>query len=885
MAADETGISHDLLLRVTPPRVPRHLIARSQLRADHPHFNAAAVVVQAPAGFGKTFLLAQWRRECLAQGAVVAWVSAQPGDDVPRFLHCLALSVRLAAARPTFGHTLLAGLSRSGLDGITVWLAEVAQSALQMVLMVDDAERLSDEARELLTYLLHNAPSNLRTVVGVRPDCQLAVADLLAYGDCVQVGLSALRFQLDETLALCQSRLPDRLDADTVARLYEWIEGWPLGLQLALTVIAASPDPRAEVAAMVSGANALQGNLMEQMWRYLDPGDLDCLTRVSILDQLHPGLCAALTQDPQIEQRLARMVRDTPVLVAAEHGRWWRLHALARKALLQRARALPQAEWQALHARASGWLAEQGQPELAARHALEAGQTDKAFDLAERSLYESLMTQGHQTQVLEWLDRMPEGEWLQRPRLLLAAAWSLALSERHIEAERLVARLMDKPGADSPLRCECALIMSGAAVFADQPDRFAALHDPWAQNPPLHDPLLRHVHANRTAYRTLLDGQPALARVRLQMVPSALDGQNLSYLEQWGELVVGLTYLWEGQVQLVDQLLRPVLARAEVDLGRRSPFASTLAALLAAAVWELDRPDEAITLLANRLDVLERHALPEAVLLAYRTLARAAVWQGQEHRALELLGALDALGVSRGLARLRLVSLCDQVRLHARRYRAESCRPLLAQMAALIEAERPARGPLWLRSAQALLDLARGYAGIAARQWREAFEPLAAAGAHAQAQQMGRFRIEILGLQAFVRDQCGERAQALLGEAVDLAQVFGLMRVFNDVHPDVGAWVARSLQTPQPPASPPPSPAPVRGIEPQARSQGSMALTPKEREVIELLNRNLSNKEIGLAMDVGEETIKWHLKNLFAKLDAGNRKQVVARARLFGLID
>ena len=180
MAADETGISHDLLLRVTPPRVPRHLIARSQLRADHPHFNAAAVVVQAPAGFGKTFLLAQWRRECLAQGAVVAWVSAQPGDDVPRFLHCLALSVRLAAARPTFGHTLLAGLSRSGLDGITVWLAEVAQSALQMVLMVDDAERLSDEARELLTYLLHNAQSNLRTVVGVRPDCQLAVADLLA---------------------------------------------------------------------------------------------------------------------------------------------------------------------------------------------------------------------------------------------------------------------------------------------------------------------------------------------------------------------------------------------------------------------------------------------------------------------------------------------------------------------------------------------------------------------------------------------------------------------------------------------------------------------------------------------------------------------------------
>ena len=64
----------------------------------------------------------------------------------------------------------------------------------------------------------------------------------------------------------------------------------------------------------------------------------------------------------------------------------------------------------------------------------------------------------------------------------------------------------------------------------------------------------------------------------------------------------------------------------------------------------------------------------------------------------------------------------------------------------------------------------------------------------------------------------------------------------------------------------------------------SMALTPKERNVLELAARNLSNKEIGLAMQVGEETVKWHMKNLFAKLDAGTRKQVVSRARILGLL-
>ena len=65
----------------------------------------------------------------------------------------------------------------------------------------------------------------------------------------------------------------------------------------------------------------------------------------------------------------------------------------------------------------------------------------------------------------------------------------------------------------------------------------------------------------------------------------------------------------------------------------------------------------------------------------------------------------------------------------------------------------------------------------------------------------------------------------------------------------------------------------------------SMALTPKERRVLELLARNLSNKEIAMAMQIGEETIKWHLKNVFGKLAAGSRKQVVRRAHLLGLLE
>jgi len=118
--------------------------------------------------------------------------------------------------------------------------------------------------------------------------------------------------------------------------------------------------------------------------------------------------------------------------------------------------------------------------------------------------------------------------------------------------------------------------------------------------------------------------------------------------------------------------------------------------------------------------------------------------------------------------------------------------------------------------------------------------------------------------------------------------MYGLQRVFSDGHPELDGWarqvIGDSAGAPGPLAAPISVAPPPRDAA-RARSTPSMALTPKEREVLELLARNLSNKEIGRAMQVGEETVKWHVKNLFAKLDAGTRKQVVSRAHILGLLE
>ncbi len=890
MTRASAEVDDDLLLKVSPPRVPRDLVSRARLLSTAADIrDVPAIVVQAPAGFGKTSLLAQWRLEHLSRGAVVAWLFAQQQDEPQRLAQSLALAVRRGSGRSTFGHTLLEAVGPGGLEGITVWLAELTQTALDVVLFVDEADRLPTASREALVYLMRNAPPNLRVVVAARTDCNLDIDDLVAYGQCVVIEPAALRFRLDETMELVRNRLGARVDNDTAARLHEVTEGWPLGVQLALTIISRGVDAHADVASMAMLDGRLHDHFVKLLLANLDPGDSDFLVRIAILDHLHPDLCRAVTGHDDAIVRLARLSRETPVFAESEGGEWLRMHTLARDVLRKLFSALDATLQAKVHASAAEWLAGHGLLEYAARHALTAGEHQKAYGLAERSLYESIMRHGRQGAVLEWLSQVPADELDRRPRLLLAAAWTLGVSERHQEAERLVARILAQPDVGEDLRYECALILGGAAVFADDPDRFEELQGPWTDAPALHDPVLLQVHANRTAYRALLSGEPALARLREQQAPRG-DFGGVGYTARWGEFIVGLSYIWEGQVMLADSLLRPAVARAEADLGRRNRFSCMLAGLLATAAWECDRPRDASALLADRLDVLEHSGMPESLLLAYRTMARIAVAEGAEHRALELLGALDAAGRARNLPRLRIASLCEQVRLHAGRYRSVTCRQLCDEIDALLGDDATPKGRRWRASVEVLREIALGYAAIAGKEWRAALAPLARAGALARAIKQGRLRIELLGMHAFALDQCGEDSQKQLREAMDLAETYGLRRVFADAHPDLGDWVRNVAAGGSIRQSHAPEPTPSPGLQarepeaPRPPTPYGMVLTPKEREVLELLAHNLSNKEIGRAMQVGETTIKWHVKNLFAKLDAGTRKQVVLRARILGLI-
>ncbi|RDI99687.1 LuxR family transcriptional regulator [Dyella solisilvae] len=878
----------ELVLKTTPPRAPRHLLVRPRLSLDDEQFRDRSIIlVQAPPGFGKTSLLAQWRHEYLAKGSAVAWISAEGSPDPQRMLYSLVLAVRMGCGRPNFGATLLEGLAATvgEFEGITAWLSEVAQASLSLVLMIDEGDRMSANVLASLDYLLHNAPPNLRVVVAGRGDLNPMVADLRAYGHCASVGVETLRFTLEETMSLVRNRIGAKADPDTCARLHDMTEGWPLGLQLLLAAMERGSDPRSVVGAH---SPTSRNQLVDALTAKLAPEDVAFLTRIAIVDQLHPELCVALTGDEESPQRLARLARDTPIFVVGEDSDWYRLHLLASDALRSRLAELPEQERNELHGRAQVWLASHGMLTPAARHAREAGHEGVAFDLAQQGLYEAV-TQGHTSTMRDWLEVLPESVLDQHPQLRLAAAWALAVSERHEEAERMVGLILSRPDVDFALRYECVLIASGAAYYADDPDRCVAMFAPWSEVPAGVEPKFRLMHVNRLAMLALLQGDPAEARRRLLSLSNGEFPPAADYVVRWGEFIVGLSYLWEGQLLLGEEGLRLALASIDAKLGRRHPLACMFASLLATVAYERDRVDEAVALLANRLDVLERVGAPEAMLVGYRTATRVAAAQGEEHRALDLLEASYAIGVARRLPRLCVASLGEQVRLHAGRFRRETCNALIARMEELISTESPRRGPLWRRNVEMLTGMAYAYAAMAAQDWPGVIEAVSRAAPLAEQARLGRFRIECMALRAFALDRNGEDGRVLLLEAMSLARTYGYKRIFVDTHPVLSDWAYRVAEEGGGAADT--ESAPARVVNPPAdlrqggpRVVPSMVLTPKEREVLELLARNLSNKEIAQAMAVGEATIKWHLKNLFGKLGVGTRRHVVHRAQLLGLL-
>jgi ATP/maltotriose-dependent transcriptional regulator MalT len=461
-----------LVTKLYPPGRRDYILTRERLvERLRGGARCRLTVVAAPAGGGKTTLLATWR-EADASRRPVAWVSLDDGDNDPVVLWRHVIEALRRVCRSVGGSISPELVDPASIvEVILPCLVNELEDQDDVVLILDDFHRLSSgEARDSVAWLVDHGPATLQLVLGTRIEPAIPLAALRARGELLELRTDDLRFSPDEADALLNGRLRLGLSRDDVEILVGRTEGWPAGLYLAALTLGAVEDRHAYVGRFGASSRHVLDFLTEEVSYESDPGTLELMLRCSILDRFCGSLCDAVLEQDGTAVRLAGLARRNLFLVPLDdRGEWYRFHHLFGELLrLELERRDPDAV-AALHRRAYAWHRDHGTVEEAVHHALEAGAVAEAADLV-ATVWMRYLQDFRFATILALLERFPDDVVGADARLLLVKAWVFALTGRHEESAEAIAaverldRLDEGPLPDGFFSVESSLALLNAGV-------------------------------------------------------------------------------------------------------------------------------------------------------------------------------------------------------------------------------------------------------------------------------------------------------------------------------------------------------------------------------------------------------------------------------------
>ena len=411
------------------PRRRRGLVARPRL-SERLSRGAESVLtlVSAPAGFGKTTLLAEWLAAAPADGRSVAWLSLDQRDNDPAlFWTYLVAALKTAAHGVGAGALSLLQSPRPPSEaGLVTLLNDLDAISNDVVLVLDDYHVIdAHDVQDGMAFLLEHLPPQIHLVIGSRADPVLPLTRLRGRGELVEIRAADLRFTPGEAAAYLNGAMGLVLTAADVAALEGRTEGWIAALQLA----ALSLQGREDVAAFIDGFAGddryIVDFLAEEVLQRQPEHVQQFLLQTSILDRLSGPLCDAVTGQDGGKAKLAALERRNLFLVPLDdRRRWYRYHQLFADVLHARLLDEQPEEVPDLHRRASGWYEQNGEPSEAIRHALAAGDFERAADLVELAI-PAMRRNRQEAAVRDWLELLPDDVVRVRPVLSVGFAGTL----------------------------------------------------------------------------------------------------------------------------------------------------------------------------------------------------------------------------------------------------------------------------------------------------------------------------------------------------------------------------------------------------------------------------------------------------------------------------
>ncbi|MFP6560386.1 LuxR C-terminal-related transcriptional regulator [Paraburkholderia sp. B3] len=883
------------------------------------------ILVQGPAGCGKTTLLVAWREALLPLGFDLAWLTLSPeDDDLASFLDYLVAS--LAQIDPGMCREA-AILGGRGVDDeavertVIALVRGIASRASDLVLVIDDLQHVANpRSHRTLQWLLDYAPPNLHVVLVSRGTFPVSVGRLRDQDLVLELNMRDLRFTAAESAQYLRAQLGEVNERDA-REMYALTDGWVAGLQLFAMHLkrrrgaSGAADVAESLTESVANmqlhdARAFGDYFEREVLSRLSPNEVELLVRTSVCARLCSSLCVALVGDAlppaDVITLLARLETDNLFIAQVEHvgnETWYRLNPLFRESLRHRFRERSQALQREVHHAAWCWFRDHDLPDEAVRHALQAGEASAAADLVLK-VARGLQVAGDLRKLVSLMHLLPRAEVEARVGLRM---WHLQLElyARDFEAcATSIARLdADIPPEDLRSRYRLNLLRAAVDVQRDDPDGVAAQLPQILHAPDDADSFSIGARNNLLSWSWMHSGEYEAARaVQLDATRPLIEGSPLMGTSAGvlnGRCMIGFSHALEGQFAQVERISREVLAEADLRGSSAAEPASLAAAQLGEALYEFNDIAGARRLLEDRVDVLERVSIPDSIVRVFSVLSASHWVEGHRLDAFAYLERLEDYANRHGVQRLAAHSLAAQVERHLQCDQFDDAEADLARLDAIAARLRPTR-PIAFRDVEALVGRAHVSWSIAHEDFEAAALHLstlvALCGEHGWQHYAARFRM-LSALVDLKRSRADAAHQSALA-SLRLGHRLGLVRSLLDVGSEVVPFAARAvsaepddpvlafyvdrLRAAQEAAAALASPAGSTARPPVATPGGAEALSEREAKVVGLLAQALPNKKIARTLGISPETVKWHLKNIYGKLGVSSRDEAVARVRDLG---
>jgi LuxR family transcriptional regulator, maltose regulon positive regulatory protein len=860
--------------------------------------------VVAPPGYGKTNILALGYRHLNALGYQVAWLSLDSQDnEFYRFLSYFLVALQQASGiRREWRDLLLeTQLGDPGDHLLSSLIDELSDLDAEVYLILDDFHHINDrQINAFICRLIAYAPSSFHLIIGSRRRLEMNFYRDIQNDQYVEIGHSQLQLSLSDTQRFFTDCCDLRLPPEDIERWHRETEGWVFPLKLAS--ISMKQRPGQGIDDMFQGDRSISEYLSDEVLDGMSKPFSSFMMAIAVPDIFSVASASYIAGVNDADELLKKMFKQNLFIERlSTDEEWYQLHPFFRSYLEARLRRESPGQWTKLHRKAREWFEQNGMPNYAIKHAIDSGDSQLLGELLEKSCYDLLINSQYM-ELMGWARILSDDDIMKRPKLCFAVAFNSILVHQFSEGRQLLASLVDSASVRRKLgefSNGLPVLLGMDAAFRDDVDDamqhcltwYGSLNSGVAT-----PPLLLITGCNVLSYGHLLNGNFGEALdVHFHWKDMSTEDFPAFGLV-YASCLEGMINLHRGDIAGSERGFAKARDVAEGRLGFFSIYTAFSTAFQAEIRYQKADARFLLEEVFPCLNTISQIGMVDSLLHAYPAVAAVLYAEGRQVEAGEVLDRAESVARLCDWPRLTLACLRQRLRFSILAHSSVD-RQMIMSRVEKIEKLSQTRGLnisglyfLYMIKAENLSAVGR---------YKEAISIIE--DLRKSLKERGfSYLLFLSGVNlAFLYAASGDNdkmSSALMAECIDYASSEKLVQAFVDAsYLCPGYWkrfraslvvtehdqfllLLDKLLLPS-----------FASNQTDHRKESGQRLeefnlSERELEVLELIGQGLTNKHIARSLNIAHETVKWHIKNIFGKLEVNSRVNAVQKSRQFSLI-